>query len=83
MRISSRALHALLAGEITLEYFAESNGLAPLTSNANPFRQFLSDGGLIRSVNVEASETEDDDWIVFEFGPADPAISPFRSATSK
>jgi hypothetical protein len=74
MRISSRALHGLLAGHITSEKFLNDHGLI---GAANPFKQFFDDGCSIQSVRIEASDVEDDDWVVFEFAK-DPAISPFR-----
>jgi hypothetical protein len=73
MRISSRALHGLLAGHVTGEQFRSDHGF---TGGMNPFKQFFDDGCSIKAVRIEASTVDDDDWVVFEFAK-DPAISPF------
>ncbi len=46
----------------------------------NPFAGYLQEGRMISAVHVEvsANEDDDDDWLVFEFGAPDPAISKFR-----
>lgn len=80
LKISSRALHELLAGKITLERFLEAHGWAGERRNsiANPFALALGAGRMISGVEVENVDDKDDDWLSFEFGPSDPAISPFR-----
>ncbi len=32
---------------------------------------------MIRNCKIESGGEEDDDWITFEFGEADPALAPF------
>ncbi|MEA2239811.1 MAG: hypothetical protein QOC81_4535 [Thermoanaerobaculia bacterium] len=45
----------------------------------NPFEWMLDEGRMIKSVAVDTSDEYDDDWLVFEFGEPDPAISKLRS----
>jgi len=79
LKISSRALVRLLAGETDLNRFMDSYGWAPESEHKspNPFARARREGRLIKSVTVEASESADDDWLVIEFGDPDPAIAPF------
>lgn len=81
LKISSRALHELLAGQMTLERFIEAHGWDEVSRRGmkNPFKRTLDAGEMIASVDVENAGDEDDDWLAFEFGPSDPAISPFRT----
>jgi hypothetical protein len=45
----------------------------------NPFLRNLDEGRLIARVEIEKGNPgEDDDWIIFTFGDADPAVSPYR-----
>ena len=80
MQLSSRALLDLLAGNITGEKFMADHGFAPGSDTPNPFKRFLAQGRMICGIHVDRSESEDDDWVVFEFGDRDPAISDFRTA---
>jgi hypothetical protein len=76
IRFSARDLLELMAGTLKQEKFqaAYSGGLT-----GNPFLQKLANGQLVISARVEKHDTDaDDDWIVFEFGTPDPAISAFR-----
>jgi ABC-type Fe3+-hydroxamate transport system substrate-binding protein len=74
VKVSSRNVLQLLAGTLGVQQFQAGLG------GRNPFAEKLLRGQLIKSVLIEPSEVaeEDDDWIVFEFGEPDPAISPFR-----
>jgi len=81
MRISSRALHELLAGEMTSDRFHQLHRFktdGDKRNRANPFLAALLQGRMIADVWVERDEDEDDDWVVFEFGNKDPAISGFE-----
>jgi hypothetical protein len=76
IKVSSRAVLRLLAGEISPEEFSsahEWNG-----ERGNPFRQMLHSGRLIESASVQDGGDEDDDWLEFSFGAPNPAAAPFR-----
>lgn len=83
--ISSRALMELLAGR---RDFAETSSLhgwevnghaSKRSSDANPFERFLRQGRLPTSIKVlKTGESECDDWVEFEFGEIDPAITLFH-----
>jgi hypothetical protein len=82
IKISARILTELLAGKLDQRDFLEMHGFFSsqlATSHiANPFDTVLQRGRLIHDINLEKSEAEDDDWVVFEFKGDDPAISPFK-----
>jgi hypothetical protein len=82
MRISSRALHELLAGKVTCEAFMREHRFVEEDGRPgiNPFAGYLNEGRMISTVHVDRSEAEDDDWLIFEFGEPDSAISKFRPA---
>lgn len=81
IRISSRALLQLLAGDISQDQFFEAHGWnKPVLGDIrkNQFRLALERGLMFGAARVEAVGNEDDDWIEFDFTDPDPAISPFR-----
>ncbi|TAL55733.1 MAG: hypothetical protein EPN89_00240 [Methylovulum sp.] len=83
IKISTRALTELLAGEIDLQLFLEAHGfksdpLNPSRSCLHFFENQLSRGNTLQNAFVEEEEHKDDDWIVLEYDGPDPAISPFR-----
>lgn len=80
IKISSRGLLELLAGIIEKDDFMKSHQFVPTDDhphNVNLFERKLREGRLINNIHVEKSEDQDDDWLVFEFGPPDPAISKY------
>lgn len=81
IKISSRALLELLAGKVSQQEFFERYGFVPSEWRpgpyANPFDIGLNKGLTISQLSFEKTETEDDDWIIFEMAGPDPAISPF------
>ena len=80
IRFSARDLLELAAGTLKQEEFQAiySRGVT-----GNPFLQKLANGQLLTSARIEKHDIEaDDDWIVFEFGPPDPAISAYRERAS-
>ena len=85
-KISSRVLHELLAGRISSDRFMELHGWdASQAGNgfrANLFRRALESGRMIKTIRVEPGGDKDDDWLEFEFGAPDPAVSPFLAARS-
>jgi hypothetical protein len=85
VKISARALAELLAGKVDQREFFELHGFIPSelwpTRGTNPFSIALQRGQLIHDVSIERSESEDDDWIAFEFKGPDPAIAPFKVPT--
>lgn len=75
--VSARAVLELLAGTMSYDRFAQLHRFTQ--EQQNIFKHRLSSGQLIRSARVERLDSsEDDDWLVFEFGPPDPAISEFK-----
>lgn len=80
IKISSRGLLELLSGKIEQNKFLQNHCFIPTSErpdNYNPFDLKLNEGRLITNIRLEKSNDEDDDWIVFEFGEPDPAISSF------
>lgn len=81
LKISSRVLHELLAGRISSDRFMELHGWdASRPGNGfsgNLFKLTLESGRMIKTIRVEPGGDEDDDWLEFEFGAPDPAVSPF------
>lgn len=81
VKVSARAVLELLAGTMSYERFCELHRWNE--NEVNFFRSRLASGQLFRSAKIERlDETQDDDWIEFEFGPPDPAVSAFRLAAS-
>lgn len=79
IKISARLVQELLAGDVSVETFAEFHGWgAGPDDNQNPFERALRDGELISAISVIDCGDEDDNQLEFRFGPSDPAISPFR-----
>ncbi len=77
IKISSREVLELLSGRTSVEDFAD-NSSHPILGN--PFEAKLKQGRLIISVDVEHPEDEqDDEYIVFNFGEPDVAISNFKN----
>jgi hypothetical protein len=82
IKISSRAVVELLAGRKTIEDMNDWHQWS--TANEantmqNPFERLLRQGCLPTSMTVlKGDENEPDDWVEFEFGEPDPAISPFH-----
>ena len=72
IKMSSRVVLGILAGQITTENFQENH-----ESLSEHFARMLRDGRMIKEVRVEKTE-RDDDWIEFIFSERDPAISPFK-----
>ena len=81
IRISSRALLGLLAGQTTPSRFSEDHWPDPTGSAGgtnNPFVNAVNGGMMIEMVAVEHNTDEDDDWITFKLSWPDVATSPFR-----
>jgi hypothetical protein len=77
IKISSLALHKLLAGEINLEDFYDAHGWSGEGKKQNPFNQMLKQGRMISGIGVEEVDSTDDDWLNISFGETDPAIFKF------
>jgi len=86
LRVSSREVVELLAGRSTVE---EINRKRDELSDDGPsglpntlprlMELYLSQGRMPIKVSLtKTDEDESDDWMEFEFGPPDPAITPFR-----
>ncbi len=83
IKISSRALLDLLAGRTTSKEFRERHGWGepPAVGAGHDldfFNRALKAGRMIRSIKVESAGDQDDDWLEFEFGDQDAAITPFH-----
>lgn len=76
VKISSRLLLELLAGQISHQEFLEIHGWTK-DDWSGPFCQALKEGRLIKSARLIDDEGADDDWVEFEF-QRDSAISPFE-----
>lgn len=76
-KISARSILDLLAGQMSHEDFLRMHRVGGF----NPFELMREKGRSITNVRIEKSEVaeDDDEWLVFEFGRTDPAISPFRT----
>jgi hypothetical protein len=70
---SSRRLTRLLAGLMTLEEFKAGDEFI-----TGYFKSQLSEGRRLEAVWIERVDGQDEDWIVFDFGPRDAAISEFK-----
>jgi hypothetical protein len=81
IRISSRELQELLSGRRTVTDFNQAHRWRAAADagniQLNPFERSLAEGRTIKNMRVEIDENDNDDWITFEFGSPDPAISPF------
>ena len=82
IKLSSRDLLNLLSGSLNSEeflkkheWFSCNRGNQQLT---NLFKLRLEEGRLFSNVTIEKSSDKDDDWITFEFGDPDPAITKFK-----
>ncbi|HEX5353470.1 MAG TPA: hypothetical protein VFW60_05275 [Rhodanobacteraceae bacterium] len=76
--LSSRALQQLLAGEMTLEHFLDAHSWDRAAGPGNPFLRALRSGRMIAKIEVQSENPRDDDWLTFQFGRRDPAITPFE-----
>lgn len=74
IRISARTLLDLLIGKLDQKRFAQHHALG----SGDIFSNFQAHGMMIKRAEVERRPDEDDDWVVLEFGPDDPAVSNFR-----
>lgn len=78
LRVSSRAVMDVLSGRKSVEQFNRDHQWNETSGNLiikNPFERYLIEGRLPVKVLVEPED--DDDWIEFEFGDRDSAISDF------
>ncbi|MDO9436619.1 hypothetical protein [Hydrogenophaga sp.] len=86
IKISSRALLQLLAGDISQDTFLKEHGWTESEfrpSYPNPFQMALKRGDMFKVVRVEGGGDADDDWIAFDLTDPDPSISPFRSVGAR
>jgi hypothetical protein len=72
VKVGSRMILEVLAGRMSVE---EMNTLRGWDSN--PFERMLSNGRLPVNIDVIPEQSDNDDWIKYEFGDPDPAISDF------
>lgn len=80
IKLSSRRLLALIAGEITAEEFRSSYSL-PQGPNKTPLDilgRAIKDGRMIEDAGVEPNFDEDDDHVVLVLGAVDAASAKFR-----
>jgi hypothetical protein len=72
IRVSARAVLQTLAGNLR---HRESWGYS---IPVQVFQAQIKEGRTIKSIHLERSDHDDDDWLVIEFDDPDPATSPFR-----
>lgn len=73
LKMSARAVQRLLAGEINIAEFNRAHNWR----SDNPFAYALKNGRTIRSVSIDKTDRQDDDWVEFEFGD-DAELQPFK-----
>jgi hypothetical protein len=78
VEMSARMLLEILAGTMTVRDFEQDYRM---NDGENPFRRMLSQGRLIREIEVEAHPESDDDRVKIHFSVPDPAIAFFRVKT--
>lgn len=78
VRLSSKAIMEVLSGKKSIDEFNADYGWNDNSDGfrRNPFEGYLMSGRLPVRITVEASD--DDDWIEFEFGGRDAAVSEFH-----
>lgn len=82
IQVPLRALQELLAGTLSQKDFLERflfRTSADGSRQTNLFELWSRSGHLIRATRVVHDRDSDDDWIEFEFGEMDPAVSAFQS----
>lgn len=88
IKLPSRALTEVLAGQMNTEEFFRMLRFRQRDEDTkdgmwNQFDRILAEGRMIKNIRVEKCEDDDDDWIVFEFGEPDPALSQFITPGSQ
>jgi hypothetical protein len=92
IKISSRTLVDILAGNLNVDKFIEDHfrnksdkffadhfpGSSKDPQINNFFKNKIFEGKIIEKIEVEKSSDADDDWIIIRFRESDPAISPFN-----
>lgn len=81
IKISSRVIMEVLSGKISLEEFNSMHDWNQEKENfymINPFERNLANGNLPVKITIDTSQNHDDDWIEFEFGKRDAAVSDFH-----
>jgi len=85
LRVSAREVLELLAGRTTAAEINHRHDQVPGGASSSPdtlprrLEMYLNRGQLPSSISIiKTGENDSDDWIEFEFGPPDPAITPFR-----
>jgi hypothetical protein len=77
VRISVRFLMEYLAGRVGREEFIARHGGDQ--GFVSLFEQKLRRGQLLVGAEISPQPDKDDDWIIFRFGPADPALAPMQA----
>jgi hypothetical protein len=81
IKISSRMITELLAGALDFKKFDEDHKAMNIDKK-NYIKEFfirqLQQGKMIENISIEKCPDEDDDWVKFEYGESDPAISKFK-----
>jgi hypothetical protein len=75
VKLSAITVQQLLAGTLDGTTFQQGHGFDQ--STANLFAAALREGRTIKQCYVERTPDEDDDWITFELGDPDPAVTRF------
>ena len=82
IKISSRGLIRLLAGEISVEEFNRAHRWNEPNSSNNPFAAHLRSRLMIRKIDVTSGNDTDDDEITFTLDKLDVANTDFSMPNS-
>lgn len=81
IKISSRMLCELFAGELDFETF-DNEHKQMNSDNKNIIKEFflrqLKQGRMLDDISIEKNQNKDDDWIKFKYGFCDAAISKYK-----
>jgi hypothetical protein len=72
IKVSSRTIQALLAGELSQADFQNTYG-----DFVRIVKEAFQQGRSISTTRIESCDEADDDWLVLEFGEPDPGQHPF------
>lgn len=80
IKLSARTLLSLLGGTIDLKEFREAHCIKGNTGQPpiEPLRRAVHEGRRLESVMLQEIPGEDDDLVVLQFGPLDPAAVRFK-----
>lgn len=85
IKVSAREVLEVLSGQCTVEEINQRHDEIMRCKSSGPntmprlMELYLKQGRMPSKITlIKTGENESDDWLEFEFGPPDPAITPFR-----